>query len=397
MPASPASLTPKVALRVYYFVLLAALGVYLPYFPAWLRAQGFSGLQMGLVIGLMPAMAVLAPPVVGYTADLLGLRGTLLRWLSVGAWLAFAVFAWGSVGDKPPSFLFAFGCIALFALFRSPMGMLADVIAIEEGSSYGRTRLWGSLGFMVSALIAGLWILQPGSKLVPLSIASLLVLVIGCSFILPARAELPPSPVKEEAQALIKSGAFRWFLVASFFSQASHSAYDLCCGLLFEDLGGSSFFVGSAWGVAVCAEVTMLALSPWLLSRWRPLGLRSIAYAGAALRWLLMGTLTALPALLALQLAHAISFALMWFTSIALVKELSSARTLGTAQGLFVAATACGGVCGALLWGPMYRGSGATLVFVCAALLAGLALVCNLLVSKRGPAHSNTGGITAIV
>jgi PPP family 3-phenylpropionic acid transporter len=327
-------------------------------------------------------MAVLAPPVVGYIADLLGLRGTLLRWLSVGACFTYGVFALAADAGSAPSFAFTFVCIALFALFRSPLGMLADVIALEEGSDYGRTRLWGSLGFLVSALIAGLWISTPDSRVVPLGTALLFVLVLAASFVLPPRARLPPSPVKEEARLLVHSRPFLLFLMASFLSQAAHSAYDLCCGLMFQDLGGSSFFVGGAWAVAVIAEVSMLACSPWLLSRWHPLSLRSVAYAGAAVRWLLMANTQSLPTLLVLQLAHAVSFALMWLSSIALVRELSLPHTLATAQGLFVAATASGGVLGAITWGQLYRHNGSAVVFTCAALISIAALTVNLLTPK---------------
>jgi len=386
-------LSPRAALRIFYFVLLASLGVYLPYFPGWLRAQGFSGLQMGVVIALMPAMGILAPPCIGYVSDLLGLRGTLLRWLSTAAFICFVALAIHSVGTSAASFEVVFGCILLFALFRSPIGMLADVIAIEQGGSYGRIRLWGSLGFMVSAVLAGLWLATPGSDLVPVSTAALLGITVLTAFVLPAHSALPPRPVWHEAKQLIQRRSFQYFLVSAFFGQASHSAYDLCCGLLFQDLeGGSSLLVGVAWGIGVAAEITMLACSSYFLARRPALTLRSIALAVTAVRWLLMATVRSVPVLLVLQLLHAITFAMMWFSSISLVKELSSARTLGTAQGLFVAASALGGVLGMLLWGPLYKSSGPGLVFACAALAALMSLLINAITPIAAPV-SNTGGI----
>jgi PPP family 3-phenylpropionic acid transporter len=395
MNARIRALSPRVALRVFYFVLLASLGVYLPFFPAWLRAQGFSGLQMSLVIALMPAMGVLAPPFIGYVADLFGLRGTLLRWLSLAAWLCFTALAVHSVTQQstqqPALFTVVFGCILLFALFRSPIGMLADVIAIEEGSNYGRIRLWGSLGFMVSAVVAGSWITAPGSSSVPVATAALLGLVVVTSFVLPAHAHMPPGPIREEAKQLVKRRSFQFFLVSAFFGQASHSAYDLCSGLLFEDLGGSAL-VGAGWGIGVAAEITLLAYSAVFLARHSALRLRTFALAITVLRWLLMAQISSVAVLLVLQLLHAITFAMMWFSSIALVKDLSTPRTLGTAQGLFVAASAVGGVLGMLIWGPLYRSGGAEPVFVCAALAALISCLINAFTPIGSP-HSNTGGI----
>lgn len=393
MNARIRALSPRAALRIFYFVLLASLGVYLPFFPAWLRAQGFSGLQMSVVIALMPAMGVLAPPFIGYVADLFGLRGTLLRWLSLAAWLCFSALALHSTASQPALFPVVFGCIALFALFRSPIGMLADVISIEEGSNYGRIRLWGSLGFMVSTVVAGLWITTPGSRIVPVATAALLGLVVVTSFVLPAHAHMPPGPIREEAQQLVRRRPFQFFLASAFFGQASHSAYDLCSGLLFQDLGGSAL-VGTGWGIGVAAEITMLAYSAFFLARHSALKLRSFALAITALRWLLMAEISSVAVLLVLQLLHAITFAMMWFSSIALVKDLSTPRTLGTAQGLFVAASAVGGVLGMLIWGPLYRSGGAEPVFVCAALAALMSCLINAF-APIGRAHSNIGGIAA--
>jgi PPP family 3-phenylpropionic acid transporter len=336
-------------------------------------------------------MGVLAPPIIGYVADLFGLRGTLLRWLSLAGWLCFSALAAHSLSSEPAHFAVVFGCIALFALFRSPIGMLADVISIEEGSNYGRIRLWGSLGFMVSTVLAGLWLTAPGSPWVPVSTAMLLGAVVATSFVLPPHAHMPPGPIREEARRLIRQPSFQLFLASAFFGQASHSAYDLCSGLLFEDLGGSAL-VGVAWGIGVAAEITMLAGSAHLLARYPALKLRSFALAVTVLRWLLMGRITSVPVLLTLQLLHAITFAMMWFSSIALVTQLSSPRTLGTAQGLFVAASAVGGVLGMLIWGPLYRASGAWPVFACAALAALVSCSINAFTPLHS-AHSNTGGI----
>ena len=131
----------------------------------------------------------------------------------------------------------------------------------------------------------------------------------------------------------------------------------------------------------------MLAASPHLLAKTPALRLRSLAYAGTALRWLLMATVQSLPVLLALQLLHAVSFALMWLSSMELVKEFSTPRTLATAQGLFVAACASGSVAGMLVWGPLYRSSGGSWVFVCAAAASVISLIVNALTPAARSTH----------
>ena len=73
------------ALRLYYLVAFCALGVYLPFFPRWLEAQGIDGASMGAIAAAFPAMAIIAPPAFGLLADALRLRRALLRVACAGA------------------------------------------------------------------------------------------------------------------------------------------------------------------------------------------------------------------------------------------------------------------------------------------------------------------------
>jgi PPP family 3-phenylpropionic acid transporter len=383
------ALSTRAALRAYYFAVFAALGVYVPFFPPWLEAHGFTGLRLSVIVALGPAMSIVAPPLVGFFADLFGLRGTLLRWASLGVWLAFIFLGFHSLETAEPEFAIVLGCMIVYAFCRAPMGMLADVIALEEGSTYGRLRLWGSLGFMITAAVSGYWITTHGSPSVPLSIAALLTLAAVASFVLPPRANLPPGPLVEEMKRLWDHHGFRWFLLASFFSTVSHAAYDVCSSLYFRDLGADSPFIGRAWATGTLAEIVMMAFGAGLFLRYSARRLRGIAFATTAVRWLLMASIHSLPILLMLQPLHAISFGLMWISSMALVRDFSTPGSMATAQGLFASASALGGVLGTLVWGTLYRWGGGSLVFGGAALAALCALGFNLLTFLPVPRPSD--------
>ena len=73
------------------------------------------------------------------------------------------------------------------------------------------------------------------------------------------------------------------------------------------------------------------------------------------------------------QPLHAVSFALVWLTALEHVRRTSSPETFGTAQGMFMAASAVGSVFGMLVWGPLYAARGGQSVFLWATALGAAA------------------------
>lgn len=376
-----------IALRAYYFVSFTALGAYLPYMPSWLRARGIEGIAMGAVMAAVPAMSLVSPPVFGAVADALGLRGWLLRVACGGAGVGFAVIALVSATGEELGFAVLFPVLLATAFFRAPMIPLADVIAMEEAktgsSSYPRIRLWGSIGFLLTSIVVGRFLDLKRAALLPAVIAAALFAAMLAAFRLPARTAAPPMPSAGHARELVRSADFRIFLAAALLAQGAHSCLDLCYSLHLRDRGGSGASVGFAWALGVLSEVAIMAFSAPLFSRFRASHLIVAAYAGASMRWLLIGLATSEVALIASQPMHAISFALMWISSLAYIRDRAPPQSLATAQGLFAASTAAGAVVGMLTWGPLYRQVGGGTTFLIASVVSACAGLLAMGLSRR--------------
>ena len=377
-------------LRVYYFAASAAFGAYLPFFPRWLEARGVEGLSMGAVSALVPAMGVVGPPAFGLLADTLGRRGSLLRVACLGAGLSMGVLAVAACAGRALSLPVICVAVLAYAVFRAPLTMLADVVALESvraaGTTYGRVRLWGSVGFLLAVLAAGR-ALDPGAPgALPASIAALLLIAACAAWMLPARAGAARLPVVREARVLISAPAFATFLAVSLLSQVAHSSYDLCFSLHLRDLGATGGATGVAWALGVVCEVALMAFAEPLIARFGAPPLVAFALFGAAARWALLSSVRSLPALFALQPLHALSFALWWMASIAYIRGRAPAHALATAQGLFAAAVGAGAVTGMLAWGAIYRRAGGGAVFGGAAVIALVASVVAGLWAARVPA-----------
>jgi PPP family 3-phenylpropionic acid transporter len=379
-----------VALGLYYVATFAAFGFYLPYMPAWLEARGFVGPTMSALAMLLPAMSIVMPPVFGMIADTFALRSGLLRVACGGAGLAFLVLAAAAHRFAELPFAIAFGCFLVFAAFRAAMSGLADVIALEHATHYGRLRLWGSVGFLGSAWLGGHVIDPQSPALLPACVAGWLGVAFVLARLLPKSSSLPPRPAPAEAKRLLSGRGFRWLLLVIFLVIGGHSAYDLCLTLRLRALGASGGFVGTAWAVATAAEIVLMASIAPHLQRLGPARLLILGVAAGAVRWTVLATVTSLPLLLLLQPLHAFSFALMWVSAVAVLKEQAGPSGLATAQGLFSASMATGATLGMAVWGTVYARGGGEAVFTAAACIACLATAAAVALARslraRAPA-----------
>ena len=150
--------------------------MFLPYLPEWLAARGITGLGLGVISALRPFAAVFSPVLFGIVADRFGLRAALLRIACLGAVLAMSVPAlFGRMTGAIPVAAVFFS-MAAFSFFHAPMVSIADVSVLEgRRVSYGIVRLFGSLGFLASALLGGFW-------LDPTSAAAVGVIATGVCF-----------------------------------------------------------------------------------------------------------------------------------------------------------------------------------------------------------------------
>ena len=362
-------------LRLYYFTAFGAFGLYLPYFPTWLESHGFVGVKMSVLTALLPIMSLASPPLVGMLADGLGLRGRMIRIAALFTALGVSALALFAGWLAPLPFPVAFGCFVLFATFRTPMVGLADVLAMEHPADYGRTRLFGSAGFVTAALVGGFFVDATHPYLVPLSVALGLWLAVGVSYFLPATSNLPPRPALADAKKLVAQVGYRQLLVTVALVFMAMSAYDLCASLRLRDLGATPRDIGFFWATATGSEILALYFGAPLVLRFGPGRMLTVAALVAALRWAFIGSTSSLALLLLSQPLHAIAFGLMWTSAVATLKREAEGLGMATAQGVFSAALAVGNASGLLLWGVIYRSHGGSTVFYLASGIAALATV----------------------
>ena len=111
--------------KLYYFVFFAAIGSMAPYFNVYLREQGLTGSQIGLIGSIPPIIALLANPFWGALADRWQIHPQVLALCTLGAGLLTFPFLWVT-GFWPLLVL-----IVAMVFFRAPAPSLVDSAVMD--------------------------------------------------------------------------------------------------------------------------------------------------------------------------------------------------------------------------------------------------------------------------
>jgi len=327
-------------LRWFYFLYFAGVGTFQSYFAPYLRGLGFSGEQIGLVTFAQQIVAAPAALIWGGVADRLGASVRALAACTAGMLFALCGLPFartpGQVGVV----------LALSALFSGAVVPLLDSTTVEavkrvEGQSYARTRLWGSIGFVVTAQGLGLLLAfrgeRAGDRAMPYSYLFCVGAYTLLAQLLPPVEARADRPRWRDAAVLLKNGRLLLVLLVCAVHWAACAPYHLMFGVLVRDLGLSSVVTGAGLALGVVAEVFALLAFPELLRRFSLRALFAAAFAGTALRWALLARAQRAPEVIGLQLLHALSFGVFWGCAVEAMQRIVPVRLRATGQALFSA------------------------------------------------------------
>ena len=375
--ATGQQLFPFAALSASYF---AHIGFFNPYLPLWLKEAGYGLLAISVLTSVQSLTRLVAPYGWGWLSDHTGERVKLLRFCATSAMLISAAL-WLKLS-------FAALVLVLLLMFLNtsammPMSEAAMAHLVSQGGSfdpkkYGRVRLWGSMGFLVTVFAAGAWFEHFGLQDFPAWTVASLALVVLSVWRMPDLKEAHPAHTEAvPVWPVLRQPQVRWFFLSLFFHVLSHMGIYVFFSLYLDELGYSKTMIGVLWAVSVIVEIgwffTQSRWLPWLSARaWLVLCagvmlVRMVITFSAAdvLVWLLVA-----------QAMHAITFATHHSVCIALVSEMFPGRLRGRGQALYtVLGYGLPGVLGGLLGGVLSANLGLASVFQAAAVCAALGTV----------------------
>jgi PPP family 3-phenylpropionic acid transporter len=353
----------------------AEVGAFIPFFSLFLRERGLRPDRIGFVLATMSVSGLVASTAWGHAADVALGR---LRALRVTAVLAAAMALALNLGG--PELLTILLAATALSVCWAPIVPLADTLALQHlgsdrRSTYGRIRLWMSIGFAVAALAFGALFSWIGLGGMPSSFALSLLVFLAWTAI----ADLPSSsPLRERTERrtraigdLIRSAPrLSMILLAALLITAGVNAIMTFVPLRIGGLGGTPLFVGLAMSLAAVVEVPVMAFSARIIGA---IGLRGAVALAVFQYAVAFGALSALssPVLITLVVAtDGIGFALLYVSIVIAVDSLVPPSLRATGQGLRQTVTlGLAPIIGSAGGGLLYEGVGPRALFLAAAAL----------------------------
>ncbi len=371
-------LFPFAALSASYF---AHIGFFNPYLPLWLKDLGFSITVIGLLTAVQAATRVLAPYGWGWLSDHTGDRVKLLRFCA-GAALLFSMGLWIQGGVLWIGFVLLLMFIHTSAMMPMSEAALAHLVSAGgefNARRYGRVRLWGSLGFLITVFVAGAWFEMAGMQSFPTwAVASLIFLNLSVWSLPNQREATHHDDHRPPVLPVLRQRQVQWFFATVFFHVLSHIGIYVFFSLYLDELGYSKTMIGVLWAVSVAAEIVwFFTQSRWLpkfsLSHWLFICAAAMVLRMALTTWAAQWLL----ALLLAQVLHALTFATQHTVCIALLSHHFPGRLRGRGQALYASiGYGVPGVLGALGGGALSDAWGLSSVYAISIATACTACFC---------------------
>ncbi len=333
-------------LGLFYAATFFLAGMKVTYLPVWLDWRGLSAQEIGWIGAAPLFLRVIATPAIAFGADRFAAHRPVLIGL---AWASVVVLAGLA---QASAFWPILGLTLLLALASTTIMPLTETIAMagvrQGGHDYGRMRLWGSLSFIVAGYLAGSGVDWAG-------IGALLAMLVAAAALVGLSAHLLPAAPTEaraasagparrltpgDALALLRSWPFVCFLLAAGAVQAAHALFYTFGVLLWRKQGLSTLTISSLWAVGVIAEIVLFAFSGAVVRAIGAAGLLLAGALAAIVRWTFMAFDPALPALVALQALHGLTFGATHLGAVHFIAANVPVAQAGTAQALHSSVTA---------------------------------------------------------
>jgi len=373
--------------KLYYLVFFSAIGAIAPFFNIYLSSQGLSGAQIGLLGSIPPIVALLANPFWGAVADRWQIHQRVLAICALGAGLLSFPFLWAT-GFWPLLLL-----VAVMIFFRSPVPALLDSAVMDmvgkTGASYGRQRLFGSIGFVVFSY--GLGQMLTARNLDAIFWLHGLLLAGVCTLL---GLMLPIERVAQRPNLLAGLGQL-WrrpgypnFLIMNVLMGAGAASFIGFIGLHILALGGAEAEVGMVYALNAVTEIPIMFAGAWILARFRPSQLIVAGLIGFAAVYTIMAMATSPVTILAAAPLLGVLYACFWLAVVNYASQSAPDGLRATGQGLVGAAQAgLGWSIGAVMGGMLWDAFGGSVVLMTA---AGLMVSAALVYAQANPLRRST-------
>lgn len=385
---------PTGRVSLFYFSMFMVPAVANPYFPIWLTDLGFTEAQIGTVSATPIFLMIILNLWVGRIAD------------KASDWRQVIIFGAIFACMAPIALFFAEGYWSILIIWSMVIVPFQAIMPVMDAATlrllkringdFGRVRLWGTAGFMIITVPAGLFLDWYGPQVFVPAILALSILRALTSLQLPYFRGDPGAAPKSEVEPLgeiqrisplvatrLKEVWRPWFilpLIAAALLHGSHMLQMSFGALLWLQQGISAAVIGPLWAVAPAGEILVMLYFSKIATRFSARHLILMSAGFAMLRWVGFAMEPPLWGYAMLQLLHLGSYALGYMGVVNFITNWTSEDIAAQAQSVFVGIRQVVTVIALGSFGFLVGGLGSQAFYVAAgiAMLGGVMVLLSL-------------------
>lgn len=355
-----------------------------PFLTLYYQSLGLSGTEIGLLAGLVPLIGLIAGALWNGAADATGRYRAVLLAAIAGSWLATLLIA------RAIDLRTLLPTVLVMAIFNAPIATLIDssVVALlgENRGEYGRVRLWGSVGWGVSALFVGPVLERfglPWAFVIHLSLMAICFL-IGLRVPLEQTRAPSGSSFGARLRVLLADSRYLVLLLVALVYGISLSMMLTYLFLHMRSMGAGEGLMSLTLTVATISEVPFLFLAGRFIRRFGVNRVMAVVLALTAARSFAYAWVPTPAWVILINLFHGPTYALFWAAGVAESNRLAPPGLSATAQGAFSGAMfGLGSALGNMAGGVVYDRYGAPFLFEFVGWLVLATLVAFVLWRRR--------------
>lgn len=254
---------PVIRFKTFFTLQFLGVGAFSPYMALYLAHKGLSGAQLGVILGMMPLISIIAQPTWSIVSDLFQSRRTLLVISCLAASIVAAFYS------LTTSFTGALLISILYALLNAPIGTLSTALVLDHlenqnrQDEFGYIRLWGSFGFAVTSLLMGAFVIKTMIALLPLFYSAIMLIITLLATTLPEKGERKKPTAWWEGIAIVfQRKEVILFFVGCMFVNTATSIGLQYMPLFMEKINASGWMMGVAVSLQAFLEVPLMARVP---------------------------------------------------------------------------------------------------------------------------------------
>ncbi|SGY81698.1 Probable 3-phenylpropionic acid transporter [Moritella viscosa] len=332
------SLPSTLWMGLYYLGFFGVYGVLLPFWALWLKGEGTSTEMIGTMLAFAllarSAGALLLTRNLATTVSLL----QAMRRLTLTSIITFAGFYLSN------NVYVVFLLVVITNFVFSPLMALGEAMAAKlvryNNMDYGKTRLWGSIGFMLASALTGVLVESFDHQIILFTIIVGLVALLLLT-VTPVR-NLPQDTAASSKRslsfiAILSRPSFWPFLLITALLQGAHAAYYGFGAVYWQDIGISETYIGYFWSMGVVGEIFFLAIGRRLFANTSMATMFVIATLGSIVRWLTLSYAVDVTVIMLSQLLHGVTFGIAHLAAMRYISENVADEDTMTVQAIYAA------------------------------------------------------------